>query len=62
MSSETGINDPDGPGQREPRPAYHPEEGPPDRRGEALGVLRAVLYGAMAISLLAWMIWMWRAV
>lgn len=43
------------------RPAYKPEEGPPDGRSEWWSMLRALLYGAAFIAFIAALIFLWRA-
>ena len=43
------------------RLAYKPEEGPPDGRSEWWSMVRALLYGAISIAVIAALIFLWRA-
>ncbi|MFC0408273.1 hypothetical protein [Roseomonas elaeocarpi] len=42
------------------RPSYKPEEGAPDAAGEVSSVLRAVLFAAVALAVVAALITLWR--
>jgi len=42
------------------RPSYKPEEGAPDTASEVGSVLRAVLFAALALAVLAALITLWR--
>ncbi|MFT8246737.1 hypothetical protein [Roseomonas sp. BN140053] len=46
---------------RPPRPAYKQEEGAPDKASEWWAILRALLYAAVIIAVLAVLLTLWRA-